>query len=346
MKTLSCYSKEDIRIEDIPIPYIGADEILLRTIYCGLCGSDIAKIIDPEVKKPTQLGHEVIAIIEKTGSKVKKFKKGDLVCVSHHIPCFDCVYCDHLNFSMCRHFRETNLDPQGFTEYIRLSEEHVKYNTFLIDYTKYLKNAIFIEPVACCLRAVEKNNLKKGDKVVVIGCGTIGIIFISLFKFLYNAKVTAVDIDNNKLEYARKFGADLTINSKAEDLKEKISTITDTGFDVIELTYITKETVNVAMRLVRAGGSIQVFAGPSKERRIEIDFEDFYKREITLFSSYSSSTDVCKKSFNLLRDGKIDFTKLISKILPIEDFKTGLALALSQKYFKIIFYFNENFKNF
>jgi len=344
MKILNCYSREDIRVEDIPVPEIGDDEILLKTIYCGLCGTDIAKIVPLDVEKPAPIGHEVVGLVEKTGRSVKNFKKNDYVSVAHHIPCFDCVYCRHLNYSMCRHFRMTNLFPQGFAEYIRLSGEHVKYNTFLIKDKNYLKNAIFMEPAACCLRALERANIKKEDKVLIIGCGTIGMIFIKLLKFLYNAIVVAVDIDSYKLENAKKFGADLTINARNNAIKDKISPITDKGFDVIELTYTTQETVDTAMQLIRAGGSIEVFAGPSKIREIKIDFEHLYKNEITVFSSYSSSPDACKKSFELLKEGKIDFTPLISKILPIEDFKTGLEYALLQKYYKIIFYLNECFK--
>jgi len=345
MKILNCYSSEDIKVEDFPIPEINDDEVLLKTIYCGLCGSDIAKIITPEVKKPAPIGHEVVGVVEKAGSSVKKFKINDFVSVAHHIPCFNCVYCRHLNFSMCRHFRKINLFPQGFAEYIRLSGEHVKYNAFLVEDKNYLKNVIFMEPAACCLRALERTNIKIGDRVLVIGCGTMGIIFIKLFKFLYNAKIVAVDIDNYKLENAKKFGADLTINVRNNAIKDKISPIIDEGFDVIELTYTTQETVNTAMQLIRDGGSIQVFAGPSGKRGIEIDFESLYKNEITVFSSYSSTPDACKKSFELLKEGKIDFTPLISKILPIEDFKAGLEYALSQKYYKIIFYLNECYKD-
>jgi len=345
MKILNCYSREDIRVEHFPVPEIGDDEILIKTIYCGLCGSDIAKIVTPDIEKPAPIGHEVVGLVEKTGRSVKKFIKNDYVSTAHHIPCFDCVYCRHLNYSMCRHFQTTNLFPQGFAEYIRLSGEHVKHNTFLIKNKNYLKNSIFMEPAACCLRALERASIKRKDKVLVIGCGTMGIIFIKLLKFLYNAKIVAVDIDAYKLENAKKSGADLTINVRNNAIKDKISPIIDEGFDVIELTYTTQETVNTAMQLIRDGGSIQVFAGPSGKRGIEIDFESLYKNEITVFSSYSSTPDACKKSFELLKEGKIDFTPLISKILPIEDFKAGLEYALSQKYYKIIFYLNECYKD-
>jgi L-iditol 2-dehydrogenase len=348
MKSLFCSSKEDIRIEDVGIPEIGDSEALIKTIFCGLCGSDIVKIINPEVKKPTKLGHEVVGIVEKAGKRVSKIKKGDIIAISHHIPCYSCNYCLHGNYSMCKHFKETNLDPQGFSEFVRLTEEHVIYNTFTVKDENNLKNAVFTEPAACCLRAIDKMPIKRKDKVIVIGCGTIGIIFIGLLKTLYDASIAAVDISDARLEIARNFGADLTVNSKIDNVREKILKFTPGGFDAAVLTITIPDTVDLAMFSVREGGSIQIFAGPSRERKIAIDFEDLYKKELTLFSSYSSDPESMRKSFGLLMDSKLnklDFTPLISDILPIEEFKKGLDLALSQESFKILYYFDKKMVN-
>lgn len=347
MKSLVCYSKDDIRTEDVEIPRIGEKQALIRTIFCGLCGSDIVKIIDPGVKKPVKLGHEVIGIVEKVGPKVRRLKVKDIIVVSHHIPCFNCVYCDHKNYSMCKHFKRTNLDPQGFSEYIRLSSEHIEYNTFVITNEKNIgnrgdiKNLIFTEPLACCLRAVERANISPGDMVMVVGCGTIGIIFISLFNLLYDARVIAVDIDDNKLDFSKKFGADLTINSANEDVKEKVFNFSCYGVDIVELTFTSKATLTKAIDCVRDGGCIQIFAGPSGNREIPVDFESLYKREITILPSYSAAPEQLRKSFNYLKEKKLDFSPLISNILPIEEFRKGLDLALSQKAFKILYYFNK-----
>ena len=344
MKVLTCYSKEDIRIEDKAVPAIDKDEILIKTVYCGLCGTDIVKIVNPEVKKPIPLGHEVVGLVEKTGTEVEKFKNGDFIAVSHHIPCFNCVYCEHLNFSMCRHFRETNIFPQGFSEYIRLSAEHIKYNSFLIGDKKYIKNAVFMEPVACCLRATERLNIRKGDRILVTGCGTIGIIFISLLKYLLNARIAAVDIDSSKLSVAERFGAEIAVSPDNPDTWGALNGFDENGFDAAVLTYTSQKTVNMAMDAIRAGGSILVFAGPSGDRKISLDFENLYKNEVALFSSYSASPNSCSRSFELLKDGKIDYTSIISGVLPVENFRDGLEMALSQKYFKIIYYFDEQFK--
>jgi len=177
---------------------------------------------------------------------------------------------------------------------------------------------------------------------MVIGCGTIGIIFISLFKLLYNAKVIAVDIDSNKLKYAKKFGADLTINSKKENVREKVSKFSSSGVDIVELTVTTPQTAGMAMDNVRPGGHIQIFAGPVAQHEISINFEHLYKKELTILSSYSATPEELKESFYYLKDYQLDFRSLISEILPIDQFKEGLDLAISQKTFKVLYYFDKN----
>lgn len=343
MKYLNCYSKKDIRVDDVAIPDIAEDEALVRTIFCGLCITDVLKVIDDEIKKPAKLGHEVVGIIEKIGKKVENIKEGDLVALYHRIPCFKCNYCLHKKYSMCRHARETNLDPQGFSEFIRLSAEHVQYNTFVIKDKNYLKNAVFTEPVATCIRAIENIPLIEKDKVMVIGCGTMGSILLKLLNY-FNINVLAVDIDDNKLEFAKNFGATETLNSKTGSTQEKIRLFAPQGLDAAILTVTNTETIDMSLSYLREGGYIQVFAGPLKEKIIETDFDKLYKKEISVLSSYSSYPEINRKSFDLLMDGKInnlDFTPLISHILPIERFEEGIDLALSQKSFKILFYMNE-----
>ena len=344
MKSLVCYSTQDIRIEEIEIPSIGDNEVLLKTIFCGLCITDVLKIIDPEVKKPPKLGHEVVGMIEKTGKKVRNVKKGDLVAVYHRIPCYTCNYCKHGKTSMCKHARQTNLDPQGFAEYIRLTEEHVKHDIFIIKDKNNIKNAAFTEPVATCIKAIENMNLKKKDNVMVIGCGPMGLIFVGLLKKIYENVVIAISRSNEKLKVAKFFGADVIINSKKENVKKRISEFSQGGLDAAVLTFISSETINLSLSTIREGGCIQIFGGPLKEKNIAINFDDLYKKEKTILTSYSSDPEYNKKSFNLLMDSKnnkLDFTPLISNILPIEEFQKGVDLALSQKFFKNLFYFDK-----
>lgn len=343
MKYLNCCSKKDISIDDVAIPRIDENEVLIKTIFCGLCITDVLKVMDDEVKKPTKLGHEVVGVVDKVGENVKNIKKDDLVALYHRIPCFKCNYCLHEKYSMCKHARETNFDPQGFSEYIRLSGEHVQHNIFVIEDKSNLKNAVFTEPVATCIRAIKSIPLLKKDKVIVVGCGTMGTIILKLLNY-YGIDALAVDIDDKKLKFAEGFCGAQTLNSKSSDSKEKIKMFAPQGLDAVILTVTNSETVELTMSLLREGGYIQIFAGPLKEKRIEVDFDRLYKKEICIFSSYSSYPEVNRQSFDLLMNNKsnnLDFTPLISHVLPVERFMEGINLALSQKYYKILFYMNE-----
>lgn len=341
MKELKCLSREDISVKDSDIPEIADDEALIKTIVCGLCGSDIVKILDNGIKKPVKLGHEVVGIVDKAGRSVKKIKEGDLVLVSHHLPCYRCIYCLHGNFSMCKTFKETNLCPQGFSEYIKLSSRHIKHTTFKILQKEMVKKAVFTEPAACCLRAVKRLKINRGDNIAVIGSGTIGLIFSALFTKIHSAKVTLIDIDDDKLSLSKRFGAENGLNPVKEDVVKKLKQKHPLGVDIVELTFTNSQTIATAFDILRDGGQIQIFAGPSGERVIGIDFEELYKREITLMSSYSASPEELEESLGLILDGTLDFSRLITEILPIEDFSKGLEKALDKSSFKILFYFDK-----
>ncbi|MCJ7666393.1 MAG: alcohol dehydrogenase catalytic domain-containing protein, partial [Actinobacteria bacterium] len=132
MKALLCYSEKDFRIEEIEKPAISDDEMLIEMINCGLCGSDITKILDQGDGKPAVYGHEVAGRVVEAGPEVKKFKKGDIIVAAHHIPCGECHYCMHGNHTMCGMFKSTNIYPGGFCQYIRLSAYHIENTTFKI----------------------------------------------------------------------------------------------------------------------------------------------------------------------------------------------------------------------
>lgn len=177
MKALLCYNENDFRIEEVDRPSISDDDMLIELINCGLCGSDITKIFDSGDKKPAIYGHEVIGRVVETGPEVKKFKKGDIVAAAHHIPCGRCHYCRHGNHTMCGMFKRTNIYPGGFCQYIRLSSDHINNTTFKIPEGADLLEALFVEPLACCIRAMDRIPYIEGDTFSIVGAGAIGIFY-------------------------------------------------------------------------------------------------------------------------------------------------------------------------
>lgn len=161
----------------------GRKGAVVKVLGCGLCGSDIVKFVHKIAKDGTVLGHEIVAQIVDINSKTS-FKVGDVIVTSHHIPCGNCVYCRHGNVSMCEHFKSTNLEKGGFSEYVYLTEEHLENVAHLKPNNLTNIEASFYEPLGCIVRAVKRANLIKNDKALVVGLGTIGLLTSQALKAL------------------------------------------------------------------------------------------------------------------------------------------------------------------
>lgn len=336
MKALLCYNQNEFKLEEIDRPGILKDEMLIEMIYTGLCGSDIVKIFDPAVKKPAVFGHEVVGRVVEAGKNVTRFKSGDVVVAAHHIPCYRCHYCLHGNHSMCRHFKETNIYPGSFCQYIRLSKEHIRYTTFKIPPDSNLLEALFIEPLACCIRAVDRVTFRKDDVFSVVGTGIIGMLFVQLIK-LAGGRVVAIDLDNDRLSMARFLGAEYTINPSNQNVVQEIKDITDIGVDIAILTVTNKYTLGEALKYLRDGGTVNIFGVSGKESKFEVDFERVFKREMSIISSYSATPETLKRAYDIIIGKKINLSPLISEVMPLSDFKKGLDQVLQRKIYKAVF---------
>lgn len=330
------YNQHDIRYEKINIPKISSDEILLETKICGLCGSDLVKIKNNQLKPSTVIGHEVAGIIKECGNNVIEFKKGDRVVVAHHTPCFNCHYCFHENYSMCRHFKNINFVPGAFSQFIKIPSELVKNTTFKIPDSLSFEKAVFTEPLACCLKAIKKANLHKNDTVVILGLGSIGLLLTQLCK-VFNFNTIGIDLKVDRLELANSLGARFTINAMSPDLKEQILKITNNiGADLVILAAESSKTFYTSMDIVRDGGKICVFSSIPPMEKIELDFNSIYYKEICIYGSYSPDPIDLKNSLELIIKEDIKLEPLISKIFPLEKIKEAIALALNKKFIKIL----------
>lgn len=336
MKALFCYNENKFKLEETDKPGIQKDEMLIEMIYTSLCGSDIAKIFDPKVKKPAIFGHEVVGKVVETGEDVAGFHTGDIVVAAHHIPCYECHYCLHGSYSMCRYFKETNIFPGSFCQYIRLSKEHIRNTTFKIPSGSDLCKFLFVEPLACCIRAMNRISFRKNDIFAVVGSGVIGMLFIQLIKNS-GGRVIAIDLDSKRLSLAESMGAGYVINASSQDTLKKVKDITDIGADVAILTVTNKNTMNEALSYVRDGGTVNIFGASGDQSKFKIDFEKVYKKELEIKSSYSSTPEDLKKAFDMVKSKKIILSPFISEAIPLPDFKKGLDLMLKREIYKAIF---------
>lgn len=322
----AAFVKDDkIIIGTTPKPTIKTLGAIIKTLGCGLCGSDIVKYKQKLVKDGNVLGHEIVGEIIEINSKTD-FKVGDKIVSSHHIPCFKCVYCKNENYSMCEHFKKTNIVPGGFSEYIYLSEEHLQNVAVKIPTNLSEVEASFYEPLGCCIRAIKRAELKENSKVLVIGLGSIGVLMGQALK-AYGMEVFGCDIIQKRIDLASKFGIKASNSSDAQSL----------GVDAVFMTSGADITIDLALKTVRDGGKIIVFA--STPKNFGYANNEIYYRELTIMGSYSPAPADLKDSMELLASEKVK-VKNISTIYDFADIETAfhdtINNAILKAYIQII----------
>lgn len=294
---------------------------IVKVLGCGLCGSDIVKFVHKISKDGTVLGHEIVAEIVDIDSDTD-FKVGDEIVTSHHIPCGECVYCKHGNVSMCEHFKSTNIRPGGFSEYVYLSEEHLKNVAHLKPENLSDIEASFYEPLGCIVRAVKRANLLKGDKALVVGLGSIGILTAQALK-AYGYDVLGCDLLKERIELLKSFGID------ACDVRELDA---DYKADGIFMTSGADKAIGTALKYVRNGGKILVFSSTPSDLSAYPNNEIYY-RELTVMGSYSPAPVDLKDSLDLLKDGKVK-VKGISTVYNLDDIQKAFDDTMANKIMK------------
>ena len=314
-----------------PRPTIRAGELLVKVRGCGLCGSDIAKILDPATRGPAVFGHEVVGDVVDVGEGVGGFVHGDRVVVAHHVPCGECHYCRRGSESMCPAFKRSHLDPGGFAEYVRVPPANVRGATFRVPDHLGDEEASFVEPLACCLRAVERARVQPGDTAVVVGLGSIGCLFVQLLRRA-GAAVLGVDQDAARVALARGFGVEAAGPGEASTLARRVSD--GRGADLVVLTGGGPAVLPWAVETLRDGGAVHCFAGGDGEA-LPVALSTLYHRELTVTTTYSSSPATLTRAFWLIAAGKVDVAGLVSHRLPLERLAEAVELMRRRQALKV-----------
>jgi len=327
MKAAVYYSNDDIRIEERPIPSISNGEILVKMMASGICGTDVMQWY--RIKKaPRVLGHEMAGEIVEIGKDVEEFKKGDRVFVSHHVPCYKCRHCVHGNYTAYESLHTGNYEPGGFSEFIRVPEENVRYGTFLLPERVTFEDATMIEPLGCVIAGQNQLGMKEGHTVLIIGSGVSGILHIQLAN-IKGTKVIATDIDEYRLNKAVEFGADYAIDASKYSIDE-LKRINDNRLaDVVIVCAASKQAVENAISSVDRKGKILFFAVPENE--ISISSQRFWRDEITVTFSYGASPDDLQEAIKLIDSGRVNVRKMITHRIPLSDIGRGFKLAAEAK---------------
>jgi L-iditol 2-dehydrogenase len=331
MKTAVYYSPEDIRLEDIPIPEIGKEEALVHMKACGICGSDLLEWYLKN-RAPLVLGHEPSGRIVEVGKRVGQFSVGDRVFVHHHVACFTCHHCIHGDYTLCEQFHETNIAPGGLAESFRVPAPNLRVDTLKIPENLTFEEATLIEPIGCCIRALNKGKIQTGDTVAVIGAGTTGIIHTILSKIWGAAKTIVSDFVEFRLQMAKRVGADVVVNLDNEDFKEVVKAETNgIGADLVVVTAPSTEAYRAGLSVCRKGGSLCIFAPTEPGKYMRISPKELFFREIQMIPSYSTSHLETRVALNLLKSGRIEAGELITHRFGLEEASQAFKTALENR---------------
>jgi L-iditol 2-dehydrogenase len=312
MKVAVYYNNSDVRIEERPQPKIGEGEILVKVRASGICGTDVMEWY--RIKKaPRILGHEIAGDVAESNSP--KYKTGQRVFVSHHVPCFQCKYCKEGHLTACETLHTGNYDPGGYSEFVRVPKINVDHGVYVLPKNMSYEEGTMIEPLACALRGQETIGVKKEQTVLVLGCGISGLLNIRVAKWI-GARVIATDMEECRREKAKACGADEVFNPKDLPSIKAEKVILCTG---------ALPAVKQAFQSLDRKGTLLLFAIP--ETDIQLPTVDLWRNEMTVTSSYGAAPDDLKNALRLIAEGRIPVKDMITHRLPIEKAQEGFRLV-------------------
>jgi L-iditol 2-dehydrogenase len=333
--------------EEVPVPSIDTDEVLVQVHVVGLCQSDIKKIRYPLYEPPRIFGHETAGTIAQVGEAVSDWYVGERVVVLHHIPCMHCGYCLNENYSMCEVYKTitttAGFAPSGggFADYVKVPGHIVRNGGLIrIPDSVTFEQASFVEPTNCCLKAVKKAQIQPGQTVLITGAGPIGLMLLMLVNYV-GARAIATDLLPSRIEKAIKVGAEAAFDARDPDLQSKIQGLTQgMGADVALLAVPSEKAFFQALGCTRKGGKILFFAEFPDEVEIPINPNLLYRHEIDLMGSYSSSYRVQSLAADIVFNKRIDVDALISDRYPLQDLMAAVeqAIAPTHETYKILIY--------
>ena len=337
MKSAKIISKGVIEIIESPDnqPELHSDgEILVKMKACGICGSDLEKVYGKYGMTSARLGHEPAGEVLEVGKKVRGFSIGDRVFVHHHVSCNTCHYCQHGNNTMCDYYQKSNLDPCGLADKFIVPSWNVSHGGVLkLPENLTFEQASLIEPLACCIRALNKIKFQKGDDFIIFGAGPAGLMLINLIRIFGGGKIFILDINDFRLKFCKKFNSDVRIiNPRIEDFCQIIRDNTNNrGVDISIVATSSLIALSNAFESTRKGGQIVLFGVPPKDSQFPLDISKLYSNEFSIVPSYAASESETNQALKLLSKKRINLDFLITHKFKLESSSEAFFCAYEAK---------------
>jgi L-iditol 2-dehydrogenase len=322
MSAAVLYGKEDMKIEQVPMPQVGDGEALIQVRAALTCGTDLkvyrrgyhARMIVP----PALFGHELAGVIEEVGGEVKGFKKADRVVCLNSAPCGECFYCQRQQENLCEDLLFIN---GAYAEYIKVPHRIVEKNLLTIPDELSFEAAALVEPLACVLLGLKESGMQAGDTVVIIGAGPIGLMFIQVAK-AGGARVISVVKRDEQVELARQFGAaDVVQIGNVSDVVEAVRKMTGDGrgADIVIEAVGRPEAWQWAVNMLRKGGTVNFFGGCTSGTRVELETNRIHYSALRMIASFHHNPRVAREALKLIADNKVHSLDYITGEAPLSE---------------------------
>jgi L-iditol 2-dehydrogenase len=333
MKAAMLYGIKDLRVEDVEVPSVEAGEVLVKVEAATTCGTDLKIFqrgyVEKIIKLPTVFGHEWAGEVVEVGQGLDWPVKGMRVRAGNSAPCLHCTMCQKGKYNLC----ENMIWLWGaYAEYIKVPAHTVLVNMQEIPSHVSYEEAAITEPLACVLHGVEEARVKLGDSVAIIGAGPIGLLHLLTVKKLGVEKAIMIDLVDERLDFARKIGADETINGGRENTVERVKQLTNGyGADVVIEAIGLPATWEQALRLARKGGTVLEFGGCPPGTEVRVSTEMLHYGELTVLGAFHTTPLHFRKALNLIARRTIDVRPLVTRKMKLEEIKQAFEILSTSK---------------
>jgi len=342
VKAAVLHKPDDLRVEEVDRPRVGPGELLIQVKGCGVCGTDLRVIRGRKrrgVHFPSIIGHEIAGEVVETGTGVLAFQPGDRVAIVPVIPCLRCAYClrDLENLCLNRTAIGYEFDG-GFQEYLKIPEVAVRTgNVMKLPGHLSFEEASLLEPFACCVNGSQRSNIPLGGTVVIVGAGPIGLMHLKLAKVFGAATVIMSEPAPFRREAALRMGADVALDPRETDLHRVVMERTaGIGADSVILAIGIPGLVGELAKLLRKGGTLNLFAGFDEEAEARILCNIVHYNQVTITGAASSSRRHFEQALALVASGRVQLNDLITHRFPLEGIHEALQTTMEGKGLKAI----------